>query len=128
MESPDLCFVYGTLRRGFGNHWVMRRAGGQFVGEATSQTPFPLVIDGLPYLLDHPGEGLRVEGELYRIPDRGWKILDRLEGHPDFYRRRVERFVINESIIEAWAYFLARESAHLRGLPPVASFAKTSEV
>jgi hypothetical protein len=32
MVSPDLCFVYGTLRRGFSNHAVMQQAGGEFVG------------------------------------------------------------------------------------------------
>lgn len=128
MPSPDLCFVYGTLRRGLGNHRVMQRAGGKFLGDAVTLMPFPLVVDGLPYLLDRPGEGFQVEGELYRIPEDGWKPLDRLEGHPRFYCRRVESFLLGGATVEAWVYFLARDDAYLRQLPAVASFAKARMV
>jgi gamma-glutamylaminecyclotransferase len=105
--DPNLCFVYGTLRRGHGNHAVMRQAGGAFLGNAVSVRKFPLVIKGLPYLLDLPGQGEPVTGEIYRIPEKGWELLDRLEGHPDFYRRRVESFVLHGSPVQAWVYFLA---------------------
>lgn len=126
MSSPDLCFVYGTLRRGFGNHRIMQRAGGEFMGNAATIIPFPLVVDGLPYLLDCPGEGFQVEGELYRIPKDGWADLDRLEGHPHFYCRRVESFLLNGEAVQAWAYFLAQDDGYLRQLDPVVAFGKAT--
>ena len=128
MPSPDLCFVYGTLRRGCGNHHVMQRAGGEFVGQAVLLDRYPLVVDGLPYLLPIKGKGHHVIGELYRIPKDGWEVLDRLEGHPRFYRRRVESFLLNGELVEAWAYFLARVDARLRRLPPVREFGKRTRV
>lgn len=109
-SETDLCFVYGTLRQGHGNHHVMRNAGGQYIGRAVSVEPFPLVFEGLPYLLDMPGQGEPVSGEVYKIPKKGWEPLDRLEGHPNFYRRRVEHFIVEGVLFEAWVYFLARES------------------
>jgi gamma-glutamylaminecyclotransferase len=105
--DPNLCFVYGTLRRGHGNHAVMRQAGGAFLGNAVSVRKFPLAIKGLPYLLDLPGQGEPAEGEIYRVPEKGWELLDRLEGHPGFYRRRVESFVLRGPPVQAWVYFLA---------------------
>ncbi len=128
MSSPDLCFVYGTLRRGFGNHRIMQRAGGRFFGDAVTRTPFPLVVDGLPYLLERPGEGFPVEGELYRIPEYGWEDLDRLEGHPHFYRRRVESFLVGGEVVQAWVYFLSRDDGYLSQLNPMVSFAATRTV
>lgn len=105
--SPDLVFVYGTLKRGHGNHRVMQQAGGEFVGEALTAEKFPLVVDGLPYLLDRSGEGHHVQGELYRVTDpEGWIRLDRLEGHPRFYRRRVIACEVGGASVEAWTYFL----------------------
>lgn len=124
--TPDCCFVYGTLLRGFGNHPILCRLGGQFLGEAISVRPFPLVVTDLPYLLDHPGEGFLVEGEIYRIPETGWERLDRLEGHPHFYFRRVEEFELNGEIVRSWTYFLARETPELRRMKPVGRFGEGS--
>lgn len=122
-SDSDLFFVYGTLLRGFGNHGIMRKIGGCFLGEAVSVTAFPLVVTDLPYLLDRAGEGFRVEGELYRIPVAGWKTLDRLEGHPHFYRRRIETFELGGGgTVAAWVYFLARKDIDLRGVKPIPKF------
>lgn len=38
------------------------------------------MVDSLPYLNDHLGEGFQVAGELYRIPEDAWEAPDRLEG------------------------------------------------
>jgi len=78
-----LVFVYGTLKRGHGNHhWL---AGAPFMGEAALLNvvlhdlgPFPMAV---------PGEGL-VRGEVYAIDAAGLARLDRLEGYPRLYDRR----------------------------------------
>jgi len=109
--QTDLLFVYGTLKRGLGNHHVLVGAGAEFISEVRTVDPLPLVIDGLPYLVDRPGEGHQVQGELYRVVrDEGWESLDRLEGHPSFYCRRVIATVDeNGERFEAWAYFVVRD-------------------
>ena len=115
MIDPDLLFVYGTLKRGLGNHRVMRDAGGEFIATVRTEDPLPLVIDRLPYLLDLPGRGHRVEGELYRVESaEGWAHLDRLEGHPNFYRRSVIAVVAESGERHsAWAYFVVRDAGCL---------------
>ena len=98
-------FVYGTLQKEFGNHRVMGSAGGQFLGKASTVDNYPLVVDGLPYLIDKKGEGSRVEGEVYRA--NNFSPLDCLEGHPTFYERRVRDVELEDGrVIPVWMYFL----------------------
>lgn len=125
LEDRPLVFVYGTLKRGFGNHRVMADAGGEFVCEGRTVTPFPLVVQGLPYLIFRPGNGQRVEGEVYRIADdEGWYRLDSLEGHPNFYRRKlIEVEGEDGDIYEAWAYFIVNEG-NLAELPHLCAYGR----
>lgn len=127
-EDKPLVFVYGTLKRGFGNHGVMLDAGGEFICEGSTATAFPLVVRGLPFLLFRPGEGHQVEGELFRIGSaRGWDRLDRLEGHPDFYRRRLIAVDGRDGeLYEAWAYFVTGEDGSFAGLPPLCAYGRGS--
>jgi len=91
---PTLVFVYGTLKRGFPNHDLLRRA--RAAGEARTRERFPLAVVGswfVPALLDRPGEGHCVRGELYAVDPPTLAALDELEGvgEPDGYdRRRIE--------------------------------------
>lgn len=125
-EQHPLVFVYGTLKRGFGNHRVMQEAGGRFVCEATTTEQFPLVEQGLPYLLLRPGQGRRVEGEIFRVgTPEGWRRLDHLEGHPQFYHREVIAIeAADGDTYEAWAYFLTHEDESLAGLPPLRAYGR----
>ncbi len=124
IPQPDIVAVYGTLKHGFGNHRIMQEAGGEFIGNARSVDQFPLVVSGLPYLLDKRGAGHRVCVELYRVASaEGWYGLDCLEGHPNFYCRRVEKFETDTGeVIEAWVYFLARLIRELERLDAVESY------
>ena len=89
-DVNPLVFVYGTLKRGCHNHGLLQRTRAEFISTGRTASKFPLVVDGLPYLLDMPGKGHRVEGEIYRVNSaEGWSALDRLEGHPRFYQRRL---------------------------------------
>jgi gamma-glutamylcyclotransferase (GGCT)/AIG2-like uncharacterized protein YtfP len=76
-------FVYGTLKRGHGNHhWL---AAAPFLGEAA--LPNVVLHDLGPFPMAVPGEGL-VRGEVYVIDAAGLARLDRLEGYPRLYDRR----------------------------------------
>lgn len=95
-------FVYGTLKRGQPNHGVLRDgANGRaaFRGRARTVEPYPLVIAGehnVPRLLDLPGQGRRVAGEIYVVDERMLSFLDEFEGCPDLYQRTSLRVTVLE--------------------------------
>jgi gamma-glutamylaminecyclotransferase len=87
-------FAIGTLKRGFPFH-ERGLAAARFLGHFRSVKAYPLVIAGpwfAPMILDEPGVGHRIEGELYEVDDVGLARLDRLEsiGVPGNFRRPIE--------------------------------------
>jgi gamma-glutamylcyclotransferase (GGCT)/AIG2-like uncharacterized protein YtfP len=84
MTDRYLCFVYGSLMRNMGNHRVLVRA--RFV--RTAHTPASFTLHDLGAYPGMIGGGTtRVHGELYEVNEETLAALDRLEGHPRFYRR-----------------------------------------
>jgi len=84
-------FVFGTLQAGHRNFHVNRgtRVGDHFV----SVQPHPLYLIGsyrLPWLMNRPGEGLPVVGQLYAVDDATLAAMDVLErlDDPLWYQRR----------------------------------------
>ena len=74
-------FVFGTLKRGFPLH---RRglSGARFLGRRRTVERYPMVVAGpryAPMMLDQPGAGRQVIGELYEVDDRTLRRLDALE-------------------------------------------------
>ena len=114
----DYVFVYGTLKRGFGNHVVMRDARGEFSDVAEIKGAKMYSYHGaFPFITFTSNEEDVVYGELYYLPpsrvDEGMEILDMLEGYPNFYnRKRVE--VAGKS---AWVYFMDREDDRFYEIP-----------
>ncbi|XP_045074095.1 gamma-glutamylaminecyclotransferase-like [Coregonus clupeaformis] len=87
-------FVYGTLKKGQPNYFRMLPDQGngkaEFCGHARTVDGYPLVIAGkynIPALLNRPGEGHRVHGEVYRVDDTMLSFLDTFEGCPTMYQR-----------------------------------------
>lgn len=77
-------FVYGTLMRGGRYHELLERAA--FVGEAVTEVGYRLYDLGPYPAMRREGDGA-VVGEVYVVDDPVVTELDRLEGHPDYYRR-----------------------------------------
>lgn len=84
--KTTLVFTYGTLKRGFSNHVLMqdliRSGDASFKGVYQTLEKYPLVCGPyrVPFLLNKPGSGQRVTGELYSVSPRGLSRLDELEG------------------------------------------------
>lgn len=76
-------FVYGTLKKGRYNHGYLREA--KYVGEYHTNNEYTLLVKGFPYLVARNGQGCR--GELYEVSKDLLRLLDTVEGHPDFYTR-----------------------------------------
>ena len=45
----------------------------------------------IPYLIDKPGSGNNIHGEVYEVDEKMLKNLDILEDHPNYYQRRPEK-------------------------------------
>ncbi|XP_056308826.1 gamma-glutamylaminecyclotransferase C-like [Danio aesculapii] len=86
-------FLYGTLKKGQPNHpELLNSDNGQaeFITCAQTVDKYPLVIatkDKYPFLLNLPGSGHRVYGEIYRVDQKMLEFLDDFEECPDLYQR-----------------------------------------
>ncbi len=54
----------------------------------------------------HPQPGSAVQGVLYRLTRAHWDTLDRIEGHPDFYRR--VQVTVEDQL--SWTYLLPEDT------------------
>lgn len=120
MSSLHKVFVYGTLKRGEPNHhWFNKNGFYKFICTAKTQEKYPLIIGtkyNIPFLLDHPGDGANVEGEVYEVDDIVFANLDELEDHPNFYVR--EQIIVTslENSVEShnvWTYFIKKFNSNL---------------
>lgn len=95
-------FVYGTLKKGGWNHSSMD--GSRCIGTGSLGKDYSLFVDSLPKVVRAPSE-CGVDGELYEVNYETLKKLDKLEGHPLFYKRElVEIFLSDGSTDEAYVY------------------------
>lgn len=97
-----LVMVYGSLKRGFGNHSVLEES--EFLGATeTAASKYDLVSLGpFPAALNHGTHNIK--GELYSVDRKTLKNLDILESNGKFYNREPVR-LIDGTI--AWVYFLS---------------------
>lgn len=127
---PTLVFVYGTLKQGFRNAHV--NTGVRVPGEFVSVQRYPLYVIGphhLPWLVDTPGQGEPVIGQLYEVDEAGLARMDALERitERDWYRRGeilVRRVDDDDEAapVTAMVYFgsagrLATQTVHLGPVP-----------
>ncbi|XP_019609767.1 gamma-glutamylaminecyclotransferase isoform X1 [Rhinolophus sinicus] len=95
-------FVYGTLKRGQPNHKVLldnTNGCATFQGQGHTVEPYPLVIAGehnIPHLLNLPGQGHCVVGEIYTVDERMLRFLDEFEDCPTMYQRTWVRVEVLE--------------------------------
>ena len=99
-------FVYGSLLRGLSNHPLLQRYEAVYVGAAkTAEAGFTMRSLGAFPAVSRGGEN-EIRGEVYRVNAAGLLALDRLEGHPDFYRRSSVRVAVAGLVRQVWTYLL----------------------
>ncbi|KAJ8253405.1 hypothetical protein GJAV_G00212590 [Gymnothorax javanicus] len=75
----------------------------EFCGSAHTVERFPLVIAGkynIPFLLNVPGSGHQVTGEVYHVDLRMRDFLDEFEQCPDWYQRTVAQLEVQDWVAE----------------------------
>ncbi|XP_032878983.1 gamma-glutamylaminecyclotransferase isoform X1 [Amblyraja radiata] len=87
-------FVYGTLKQGQPNHHYMIsgiKGKGKSCGSGVTVEKYPLVVAGkfnIPFLLNEPGSGQLVTGDIYTVDSQLLQFLDEFEGCPEMYQRK----------------------------------------
>lgn len=128
-------FVYGTLKRGEPNHHLLADADNgyaKFICKGSTNRRFPLIVAtryNIPFLLDKPGTGSYVTGEIYEVDDPLMEQLDVLEDYRKLYDRQIED--INVGIeggnVPCWLYLLRNCPDRLLQLPMLTEYKNTLE-
>jgi len=103
----NLFFVYGTLKRGEGNHRLLGNS--KYLGKGITVTNYNAYHSGFPMIC--PSDtGLPMLGEVYTVESAEVvATLDRLESNGQFYTRVVRPVKILdffEQEVQAWVYEL----------------------
>lgn len=98
-------FVYGTLKQGFGNHYLLSRS--ELLGSCIVNANMVMFnLGGFPGVSFIPSDKdinpIDIVGEVYEVDAETMEHLDMLEGYPEFY----DRTIINTEYGEAWIYHL----------------------
>ncbi len=114
----SIVFVYGSLKRGFANHGILAAHDPQFVGEGKTDRGFALfgTPSGAYPVVVGPDAGFpvtRVKGEVWEVSEKCLLRLDRLEGHPNFYKRETVAIALQWDTVIAWIYVYQFEVTNL---------------
>ncbi len=103
-----LIFVFGTLKRGF--PFGDKLNGAKFRGVCRTARAFPMFVAGRvfgPMMLDRPGRGLRVSGELFEVTSEQLATVDEAEGvgQPGSFRKAIDLITAEGDSVSAEAFF-----------------------
>ena len=77
-------FVYGTLKKGYGNSGLL--SGAKFLGVDAVEDHLLILPSFFPYAF--PWKSGTIYGEVYEVDEPTLRSLDRLEGYPTHYQRK----------------------------------------
>lgn len=106
--EEHLVAVYGTLKKGNSNYFNYLRSSG-YLGGGTTKDRYPLIIEGLPYLIEKKGIGYNVDVDVFKVNAETLADLDRLEGHPRWYERKQIQIQMNKRVLTCWIYFNGKD-------------------
>jgi len=89
-----LLFVYGSLKRGCYNNYLLREGGAKFLGEMELKGYELYTTHGYyPYMVE--SNNSKVKGELWEVPEETLQVVN----YPPAYARGGGRVVHNSSIM-----------------------------
>jgi gamma-glutamylcyclotransferase (GGCT)/AIG2-like uncharacterized protein YtfP len=106
-------FVYGTLRPPHAGtaaddsrfyHAIALYVGRSVAARLSHADLYDL--GGFPGA--RPGEGV-IHGDLLVVEDRGLDVMDRIEGHPRYFRRERVEVATEDGVVPAWIYWASEE-------------------
>jgi gamma-glutamylaminecyclotransferase len=112
-QMTHLVFVFGTLKEGFPNFATNK--GTRVPGSFVTTECYPLYLVGerhSPWLINMPGEGKRIYGQVFQVDDDALAAMDKLERihEPDGYRRVLLEVQSNDtldsSVLSVFAYLI----------------------
>lgn len=117
LNTKEFVFVYGSLLKGLHNQHYLSKAtlveSNAFTWKRFAMVSlgwFPACLEA-PYKPKTPYEIARsnslfrqVKGELYEVDKKTLRRLDSLEGHPDFYERKLVKIKTTTGSCTAWMY------------------------
>lgn len=103
-------FVYGTLMKDMPNHGFL--TGAKFICQSETMAKYLMTANFIPFITPeekvfdslYKSKLSRVKGELYEVTEEQLQIIDRLEGHPTFYKRVLRECNSPEDWVNAWIY------------------------
>lgn len=112
--TPEMIFVFGTLKEGFPN--FAKNQGQRVPGNFETVLRLPLYLVGKrhsPWLVQDPGQGLQVLGQVFSVSAEALGVMDQLERvtEPDGYRRvriDVQRTDSRGALLQVHAYLKPR--------------------
>lgn len=107
-------FIYGTLKRGFALH-DKGLGNSKYIGDVVTVEPYPLLIAASffgPMMLQQPGTGFRVAGELFEVPEEDLPLLDKLEdvGTEGSFRAMLQVQAVGGGLVHDAVGFLKDET------------------
>ncbi|MBU1247458.1 MAG: gamma-glutamylcyclotransferase [Proteobacteria bacterium] len=103
MYPKQVVFVYGTLKRGFSNHFFLKDA--KFLGRGRTLEPYALSDGEYPFVY-RKEKVSPVCGEIYEMDGETLLQLDHLEQDPEYYCRDQLDVVLEDGDkLRAWLYF-----------------------
>lgn len=104
VEKPQRVFVYGTLKKGFGNHGFLKNS--KYLGTDMVDDHTLVRGIGFPYMVEMKGGD--VAGEVYEVNKATMEKLDMLEGYPSHYQKKEVEGILRGKM---QAYYIDIESA-----------------
>lgn len=114
-QNKHLVFVYGTLKKGYGNHRLLELSSSKHIADAmTFEAKYTMEsLGGCPGVYKNGDEA--IWGEVYEVSDLGLKSLDSLEGNGCLYTRELVDVVNSEGEkYKAWMYMLPHDDDDFR--------------
>ena len=102
--QDNLIAVYGTLKKGFSNYYSFL-TNAKHLGRGETQDKYPLLVSGLPYMVDQKGVGHNVVVDVFKVSDVQLQKVDQLEGHPKWYTRKMIPIKLKDRTLNCWLYF-----------------------